>query len=88
MVALVLELVAARYLVWVSAAEWEYGRVTVAWIRPGPSPARTRATARAPVARLANQSRPSTLVMARPRKPRTISEIGAVAWSSERTEIA
>ena len=30
-----------RYFAWVSAPECEYGRVTVAWIRAGPTPART-----------------------------------------------
>ena len=34
---------APRYLDWESAAECEYGRVTRAWMSPGPSPARTRA---------------------------------------------
>ena len=33
---------AERYLLWVSAAEWEYGRTTSAWMRAGPTPARTR----------------------------------------------
>ena len=34
-----------RYFDWVCRDECEYGRVTIAWIRQGPSPAGTRAVA-------------------------------------------
>ena len=37
-----------RYLDWVSADEWEYGRVTSTWRRAGPTPARMWAMALAP----------------------------------------
>ena len=78
-----------RYFVCVSAAEWEYGRVTVAWSRPGPSPARTRATASRPALAAGEVVAAVDLRDRRARgSPRTISEIGAVAWSSERTEMA
>ena len=40
-----------RYFFWSSDSECEYGRVTVAWIRPGPWPARTRWIASAPFLR-------------------------------------
>ena len=39
---------ATRYFFWSSESECEYGRVTVAWMSPGPCPARTRWIASAP----------------------------------------